>query len=96
MTKIGIGIVGGGYMGKAHAAAYASVGTLFNTQLRPTLEMVCASSPSSAAKYQQAFGFARSTANRQELVNNPKVKAIVIASPQNTHRDIALTAFALG
>ena len=96
MTDIGIGIVGGGYMGKAHAAAYASVGTLFNTQLRPTLEMVCASSPSSAAKYQQAFGFARSTANWQELVNNPKVKAIVIASPQNTHRDIALAAFALG
>ena len=35
MAEIGIGIVGGGYMGKAHAAAYGSVGTLFDTALRP-------------------------------------------------------------
>jgi len=47
MTKIGIGIVGGGYMGKAHAAAYASVGTIFETKLRPVLEMVCATSDAS-------------------------------------------------
>ena len=42
MSKLGIGIIGGGYMGKAHAAAYGSVGTLFETALRPELEMVCA------------------------------------------------------
>lgn len=96
MTQIGIGIVGGGYMGKAHAAAYASVGTLFDTALRPQLEMVCGSSVASAAKYQKAYGFARSTPDWRVLVNDPKVQAVVIASPQNTHRDIALAAFALG
>ncbi|MFT7107050.1 MAG: putative dehydrogenase [Yoonia sp.] len=96
MTGIGIGIVGGGYMGKAHAAAYAAVGTLFDTALRPRLEMVCASSPASAAKYEKAFGFARSTDDWRVLVNDPQVEAIVIASPQNTHREIALAAFAVG
>ncbi len=96
MTEIGIGIVGGGYMGKAHAAAYGSVATLFDTALRPRLEMVCASSDASAAKYQQAFGFARSTADWRALVNDARVEAIVIASPQNTHREIALAAFELG
>ena len=35
MTDIGIGIVGGGYMGKAHAVAMSSVGAVFNTTLRP-------------------------------------------------------------
>ncbi|WP_108815770.1 Gfo/Idh/MocA family protein [Loktanella sp. Alg231-35] len=96
MAEIGIGIVGGGYMGKAHAAAYGSVATLFDTALRPRLEMVCASSEASAAKYRDAFGFARGTADWQALVNDPKVDAVVIASPQNTHRKIALAAFALG
>ncbi len=96
MTEIGIGIIGGGYMGKAHAAAYGSVGTLFDTALRPRLEMVCASSEASAAKYQKAFGFARGTADWRVLVHDPKVEAIVIASPQDTHREIALAAFALG
>ena len=96
MTEIGIGIVGGGYMGKAHAAAYGAVGTLFETALRPRLEMVCASSDASAAKYRQAFGFARATSDWRALVNDEKVEAVVIASPQHTHREVALAAFALG
>ena len=73
MTEIGIGIVGGGYMGKAHAAAYGSVGTLFETALRPRLEMVCASSKASASKYKEAFGFARGTADWTALVHAPQV-----------------------
>lgn len=96
MSEIGIGIIGGGYMGKAHAAAYGSVATLFDTALRPRLEMVCASSDASAGKYKTAFGFARGTADWRALVDDDKVEAIIIASPQNTHRDIALAAFAVG
>lgn len=96
MTEIGIGICGGGYMGKAHAVAMASVGAVFNTALRPRLEMVCASTPESAQRYQKAYGFARSTGDWRVLVDDPKVEAVVIASPQETHREIAEAAFALG
>jgi len=95
MTKIGIGIVGGGYMGKAHAVAMSSVGAIFNTALRPQLEMVCATNPASAEKYRAAFGFNRCTDDWNVLVNDPAVEAIVIASPQNTHREIAEAAFKL-
>lgn len=95
MRDIGIGIVGGGYMGKAHAVAMSSVGAVFGTALRPRLEMVCASSSESAERYRQAYGFVRGTADWRELVTDPKVEAIVIASPQETHRDIAEAAFAL-
>ena len=45
MTEIGIGIIGGGYMGKAHAVAMQAVGAVFETALRPRLEMVCATRP---------------------------------------------------
>ena len=41
MKEIRIGIVGGGYMGKAHAVAYTAVASVFETKLRPMLEMVC-------------------------------------------------------
>ena len=96
MTEIGIGIVGGGYMGKAHAVAMSAVGAVFNTDLRPRLEMVAAGSPQSAEKYRKQFGFARAAKDWQELVNDPKVEAVIIASPQDTHCDIALAAMALG
>jgi predicted dehydrogenase len=95
MTEIGIGIIGGGYMGKAHAVAMSAVGAVFETTLRPRLEMVCASSAQSAQKYRKVFGFARGTDDWKTLVADPKVEAIIIASPQETHRAIAEAAFAL-
>ena len=96
VTEIGIGICGGGYMGKAHAVAMSSVGAVFNTYLRPRLEMVCATSPQSAKRYQKAYGFAQSSGDWRKLVSDPKVEAVVIASPQETHREIAEAAFAVG
>jgi len=97
MTReIGIGILGGGYMGKAHAVAMSAVGAVFNTHLRPCLEMVCASTPDSAERYRSAYGFARATDDWRVLVNDPKVDAIVIALPPSYHRDIAQAAFDLG
>ena len=71
MSEIGIGVVGGGYMGKAHSVAMAAVGAVFNTKLRPRLEMIAASSPGSAERYRAAFGFARGTGDWQELVADP-------------------------
>ncbi len=96
MTAIGIGIVGGGYMGKAHAVAMRAVGAVFDTRLRPRLEMVCATSAASAETYRRAYGFARATADWRVLVADPLVEAVIIASPQDTHRAIAEAAFALG
>lgn len=96
MTKIRIGIVGGGYMGKAHAAAYASVGAIFETALRPVLEMVCATTDASAERYRSKFGFNRCTSDWSGLVSDPDIDAVIIATPQSTHRAIAEAAFALG
>ena len=94
MREIGIGIVGGGYMGKAHSVAMSAVGAVFDTRLRPRLEMICATSEASAERYRAAYGFARGTADWRVLVADPKVEAVVIAAPQETHRAIAEAAFA--
>lgn len=96
MPEIGIGIIGGGYMGKAHSVAMSAVGAVFNTALRPRLEMICASTPESAERYRAAYGFHRATSVWSMLVNDPAVEAVVIASPQTTHRQIAEAALALG
>ncbi|MGH1478726.1 MAG: Gfo/Idh/MocA family protein [Geminicoccales bacterium] len=93
--NIGIGIVGGGYMGKAHAVAMASVGALFETGLRPRLEMVAGSTPESGQRLAEKFGYKRAADDWQTLVADPAVEAIIIASPQMTHRAIAEAAFAL-
>ena len=96
MAEIGIGLVGGGYMGKAHAVALSAVAAIFDTPLRPKLEVIAATTPESAARYARSYGFARATADWRDLVADPKVQAVVIASPQSTHRAIAEAAFAAG
>lgn len=93
--EIGIGIVGGGYMGKAHAVAMSAVGAVFDTRLRPRLAMVAASTPQSADRYRSQYGFDRATDDFRVLVDDPQVEAVVIASPQSTHRAIAERALAL-
>ena len=96
MARIGIGIVGGGYMGKAHSAAFAAVGTVFETRLKPRLVAIAGSTPQSGARYAQAYGFDRGARDWRALVDDPEVEAIVIASPQSTHLEIAQAAFAAG
>ena len=96
MREVGIGLVGGGYMGKAHAVALSAVGAVFNTALRPRLEMICTATAQSAERYRMEYGFARATGDWRVLVQDPQVQAVVIASPQETHRAIAELAFSLG
>ena len=96
MKEIGIGLVGTGYMGKAHAVALKSVGAVFNTPLRPVCEMICSTTADGASRKATEYGFYSSTHRWEELVGNPRVGAVVIASPQTTHRRIALAAIAAG
>ena len=96
MPAIGIGIVGGGYMGKAHAVAMSAVGAVFETDLRPRLEAVCGSSPSSGERIRDRFGFARAAPHWRDLVADERVEAVVIASPQDTHREIAVACARAG
>lgn len=94
--SIGVGIIGTGYMGKRHAVAMQAVGATFDTNLRPVCECVCATTDERARVAAEALGFKRSTGDWRVLVDDPAVEIIVIASPQSTHRDIALTALARG
>ncbi len=69
---------------------------MFDSALRPTLEVVCASTDASAERYRQAYGFHRATSDWRALVAAREVDAVIIASPQETHRAIADAAFAAG
>jgi len=83
-------------MGKAHAVALKAVASVFNTGLRPVCEVICSTTAAGAARKAAEYGFNHSTEDWRELVRHPRVEAVVIASPQTTHKAIALAAFAAG
>ena len=97
MTEIGIGLVGAGWMGKAHANAYKNVPLVFGPEPAvPRLEMVADINPEWARAGAEALGFQRWTNDWRELVADPKVDAVDISAPNNVHAEIAIAALEAG
>ena len=96
MREVGVGVIGTAFMGKAHSIAYAAAGTAFGDGLRPRLEMVCDIDPERAAAKQVEMGFARSTTDYMEVVNDPKVELISVCVPNSVHKEISIAALKAG
>lgn len=93
---IGIGLVGSGFMGRAHALAFRAVEGLFTLPARLRLELLAERSEAEATRAASALGFSRATADWQALVRDPAVDIVAIAAPNALHAPIALAAIANG
>ncbi len=97
MKEIGVGVIGTAFMGKAHSLAYAAAGTAFGAQgLRPKLEIVCDISAERGMTKRIEMGFARSTTNYMDVVNDPKVELISVCVPNAVHKEISIAALNAG
>ncbi|HWA80248.1 MAG TPA: Gfo/Idh/MocA family oxidoreductase [Acetobacteraceae bacterium] len=96
MPDIGVGIIGTGFMGRAHAMAYRAVPGIFAPALRPVLEMIADSDAAGAERAFHAFGFRRMTTDWRALIADPSVSIVCITTPTALHREMALAAIAAG
>ncbi|MGB7757124.1 MAG: Gfo/Idh/MocA family oxidoreductase [Salinisphaera sp.] len=93
--RLRFGVIGAGFMGKAHALAIHSVGAVFGLDTRPVAEMMATSSDASAARAAQRLGFARHTGDWRQLVSDPDIDVVSVCAPL-PHRDMVLEAIANG
>ncbi|MGR3662845.1 MAG: Gfo/Idh/MocA family protein [Paracoccaceae bacterium] len=96
MNEIGIGLIGAGFMGKAHALAFGAVKAVMGDVPTPRLEILCSTPLDDARDKAKQFGFLRSTDDWVALVNDPKVDLVSITTPNHLHHEIALAAIAAG
>lgn len=96
MKTIGVGVIGTGFMGKAHSIAYSASASVFGGGLRPKLEMVCDLSPERASQRAVDLGFSRYSANWREVVEDKDIQLISICTPNDTHAEIAIAALKAG
>jgi len=94
--ELRIGLVGSGYMGRAHAIAFASASAVFDLPAQPRLELLADIDDPTARQAAASLGFARSTGDWRELVEDPSVDVVDITSPNSLHAEIALAAIAAG
>ncbi|MGI9233286.1 MAG: Gfo/Idh/MocA family protein [Woeseiaceae bacterium] len=92
MTNLQFGLIGTGFMGKAHAIALQSVGTVFPDISAPVLDCLVDSDADKAASLAAAWGFARSGDDWRELCSDPDIDVVDICTPNHLHKEMALAA----
>ncbi len=92
--KLGVGLIGSGFMGRSHALAFRSVGTVFALDLQPELELLADLDEDTARRAASALGFKRATGDWQALIADPAVDLVAITAPTHLHREMVLAAVA--
>ncbi len=94
--SLNVGLVGYGFMGRTHSNAFSKVNQFFDLPYRPVLAAVCARDASKVAAFAEQWGYASIETDWRKLVARPDIDLIDIASPNNTHAEIALAAAEAG
>ena len=94
--KLNIGLVGYGFMGRTHSNAFSQVGHFFDTPYEPVLKTICARDETRAQALADQWGYESATTDWRELINDKNIDLIDIASPNNTHMEIAIAAAKAG
>ena len=93
---LNIGLIGYGFMGKAHSNAYSQVNHFFDLAYRPVLKAICARSADQAQSFAAKWGYESIETDWKKLVARKDIDAVDICVPNNLHHDIALAAAKAG
>ena len=94
--KLRIGLIGSGFMGKAHAFGYATATRVFDLPYELELHTIADVNDLAATKAAAALGFSRATAEWRSLVADPDIDVVSITAPNALHKEMALAAIAAG
>jgi predicted dehydrogenase len=89
---INIGMIGYGFMGRAHSNAYRKVNQFFDLRHQPVLKAVCARSADQAKAFADRWGYESVETDWRKLISRPDIQLIDICAPNNTHAEIAIAA----
>ncbi len=96
MQRLSIGLIGGGFMGRAHTLAFRGAAAVFSLSREPHFEIVADATDKLAQATAASLGFARGTGDWRSLVAEPAVDLVDITTPNVLHKPMALAAIAAG
>lgn len=98
MTKtLNVAMIGGGFMGKAHAMAYAAMPMFFwPAPAIPHRKVIVDVTDALAEEAKARFGFEESSSDWKSVVARDDIDVIDICTPNNVHAEIAIAAAKAG
>jgi predicted dehydrogenase len=95
--RVGIGVVGFGWMGQAHSRSYLRIPTLFPDRAANPELVVCSDVVDARrAEATAAFGYREAAADWRAVCEHPDVDAVVVTAPNMLHVEVVEAAAAAG
>jgi predicted dehydrogenase len=97
MRNVNVGLIGAGFMGKAHSLAYAALPMFFwPAPAMPVRRVIADVTKEAADEAALRFGFEHGVGDWRAVVEDPGVELVDIATPNNLHAEIAVAAAKAG
>ncbi len=96
MKTVGVGIIGGGLMGREMASAFGRWCALTDVAVKPELVAVADLVADTRNWFQRVPSCAQLTADYHELLANPAVEVVYVAVPHHLHETIYLDVLKAG
>jgi myo-inositol 2-dehydrogenase/D-chiro-inositol 1-dehydrogenase len=96
MKTLNIGLVGYGFMGRTHSNAFLQAPRYFELPYRPVLKAVAARNKERVEKFAANWGYESAETDWRKLIERKDIDVIDIASPNDTHQEIAIAAAQAG
>lgn len=93
---LNIGMIGYGFMGRAHSNAYRRVGNFFDLAYEPVLQAVCGRNKKAVKAFANTWGYQSIETDWRELLKRDDIDAVDICVPNNLHAEIAIAAAKAG
>lgn len=97
MRKINIGLIGAGFMAKAHSIAYAGMPMFFwPAPAIPVKKTIVDINLDVARDAAEKFAFESYSTDWHDIINDPEIDVVDICTPNNVHAEIAIAAAKAG
>ncbi|MGN6872194.1 MAG: Gfo/Idh/MocA family protein [Solirubrobacteraceae bacterium] len=95
--RIGVGVIGFGWLGQAHTRSLLRIPTLFENRAFDPVLVACSDAlPSRVDQAISSFGFKRASAAWESVIEDPDVEVIYIAAPNMVHVQLVEAAAQAG
>jgi predicted dehydrogenase len=97
VQELNVGLIGAGFMGKAHSLAYSAMPMFFwPAPAMPVKRTIAEATEELAEEASRRFGFQTSTGDWRTVVEDPAIDIVDIATPNHLHAEIAIAAAKAG
>ncbi len=96
MQELRVGLIGCGFMGRAHSNAYRRLNNFFSVQHQPVLQAVCGRDRGRTEAFARTWGYGRVETDWRRLIEAKDIDLIDICVPNVAHKEIAIAAAQAG